>query len=144
MTNHMCKYGRIRRINTAYTSIKPYSAYQLSPYRIRYGDVKFRRIRRINTIYNTGRVPHSTKVLCHRVHPQSNTVPLGTIPLQHHKLGNSDVQAAVIWAENELLHLHQNVRSSHPGKVVSGCGSLHHTVSGNEFPRGRKEQPCCR
>jgi hypothetical protein len=53
MTNHMCKYGRIRRINTAYTSIKPYSAYQLSPYRIRYGDVKFRRIRRINTIYNT-------------------------------------------------------------------------------------------
>jgi hypothetical protein len=55
MTNHMCKYGRIRRINTAYTSIKPYSAYQLSPYRIRYGDVKFRRIRRINTIYNTGR-----------------------------------------------------------------------------------------
>ena len=54
MTNHMCKYGRIRRINTAYTSIKPYSAYQLSPYRIRYGDVKFRRIRRINTIYNTG------------------------------------------------------------------------------------------
>ena len=44
----------------AYASIIPYSAYKLSPYRIRYGEIKFCHIRRINTIYYTADVLEST------------------------------------------------------------------------------------
>lgn len=44
----------MRYVNTAYASIKPYSAYKLSPYCIRYSEIKFHHIRRINTIDYTG------------------------------------------------------------------------------------------